>query len=85
MVDRRFIIIGIGLIVVGKVFLLMGIMSEDGYQKCLSAESDTKLPFADKCVDASMSYFVLSVIFLGSGAGMFVQGLRSKAWMKKYT
>jgi len=86
--DRRFIIIGIGLIVVGKVFLAEGLLSQDALQKCLSIDRGLILGPTNKvqiCTDDSMKFFILSIIFLAAGAGTFVYGWKSKAWMKKYT
>jgi hypothetical protein len=74
--------------VVGKVFLVSGLLAEEDFQKCLTIDPSiiagptNKLPL---CENNSMNHFLLSLIFLGVGAGTFVYGWRSKAWMKKYT
>ena len=85
--NRRFILVGLGLIVVGKVFLALAILSIEDLQKCLSIDrSLIEGPTSGLlCVDISMNYFVLAGIFLAAGAAVFVYGWRSKSWIKKYT
>jgi hypothetical protein len=86
---RKSIVIGgIVLIAIGKIFLVGGILSQEGLQKCLSLDpsimSNPGKVGAPICMDDSMNFFIVSIIFLAAGAFTLIYGLKSKSRIKQY-